>query len=90
MTRYINIFTCKYRQCQEDFIRWCTYDSLKEAREKIAYECPSNYCFKKTIIIEVDEGYDGDHNLDDDIFESIFPNTRHCDSGYVYYDIPND
>lgn len=90
MIRYINIFTRKYRLYQEDFIRWVSYDSLEEAEEGISEELQSGQYFKKTIIIEVDEDYDEENDLEDDFFEEKFPNTRHCNVGAVYYDIPND
>lgn len=89
MIKYFNVYAHKYRQFQEDFIRWVSYDSLEEAKEGISEECRSGQCFKKTIIIEVDDYFDDDEDLDDDFFEETFPNTRHCDGGDVCYDIPN-
>lgn len=84
MTRYINIFTRKYRRYQEDFIRWCEYGSAEEARKGAVDECPSNCRFKKTIIIEVD---DTRRYIDfsDTFFEKAFPETHHNYDGDVTY-----
>lgn len=90
MIKYFNIYAHKNRHYYEDFIRWVGYDSLEEAEKGISEELQSGQYFKKTIIIEVDEDYDEDNDLDDDFLESIFPETRHCDGGDVYYDLPND
>lgn len=84
MIRYINIFTCKYRLHQEDFIRWREYSSVEEAREGTVDECPSNGRFKKTITIEVD----GTHryvDFSDEFFEEAFPETHHHYDGNVTY-----
>lgn len=90
MIKYFNIYAHKYRRFQKDFIRWVSYDSLEEAEEGISEELRSGQRFKKTIIIEVDEDFDDDYDLNDGFFNERFPNTQHCDCGDVYYDIPND
>lgn len=84
MTRYLNIFTRKYRLYQEDFIRWKSYGSLEEAQEGAIEERTSSQRFKKTIIIDLDQHYDG-VDFSDEFFEEIFPETHHHYDGDVVY-----
>lgn len=88
--KYFNVYTHKYRCYSVDFIRWVSYDSLERAEQGIVEECRSHLRFKKTIIIEVDEDFDDDYDLDDDFFNERFPNTQHYDGGNIEYDAQND